>query len=94
MNLRRKGGQIAVSVSDNGIGIAPQQQEKIFERFYHMDRSGDRLFEGLGLGLAIARQVVEQHKGELTVESTPGKGSTFTMCLNIWRDDKEGGTTI
>ena len=94
VNLRRKGGQIAVSVSDNGIGIAPEQQEKIFERFYHMDRSGDRLFEGLGLGLAIARQVVEQHKGELTVESAPGKGSTFTMCLNIWRDEKEGGTTI
>jgi signal transduction histidine kinase len=94
VNLRRKGGQIAVSVSDNGIGIAPEQQEKIFERFYHMDRSGDRLFEGLGLGLAIARQVVEQHKGELTVDSAPGKGSTFTMCLNIWRDEKEGGTTI
>jgi signal transduction histidine kinase len=98
IGLHRKGGQIAVSVGDHGIGIAPEKQEKIFDRFYHMDRSGDRLFEGIGLGLAIAKQVVEQHKGLLTVESAPGKGSTFTMWLNIWREEKEaekeGGTTF
>jgi signal transduction histidine kinase len=98
IGLHRKGGQIAVSVSDHGIGIAPEKQEKIFDRFYHMDRSGDRLFEGIGLGLAIAKQVIEQHKGQLTVESIPGKGSTFTLWLNIWRDEKEGekegGTTL
>jgi signal transduction histidine kinase len=98
IGLRRKGGQIAVSVSDQGIGIAPEHQEKIFDRYYHIDRSGDRLFEGLGLGLAIAKQVIEQHKGQLTVDSTPRKGSTFTMWLNIWREEKEtekeGGTTL
>ncbi len=98
IGLHRKGGQIVVPVNDHGIGIAPEQQEKIFDRFYHMDRSGDRLFEGLGLGLAIAKQVIEQHKGQLTVESTPGKGSTFTMWLNIWREEKdsekESGITV
>jgi signal transduction histidine kinase len=90
IGLHRKGGQINVSVTDHGIGIAPEEQQKIFERYYHVDKSGDRLFEGLGLGLAIAKQVIEQHKGQLTVESAPGKGSTFTMWLNIWREEKEG----
>jgi signal transduction histidine kinase len=98
IGLHRKGGQIAVSVSDHGIGIPPDQQQKIFDRYYHIDRSGDQLFEGLGLGLAIAKQVIEQHKGQLTLESMPGKGSTFTMWLNIWREEKdgtkEGGTTL
>ncbi|KAF0107129.1 MAG: signal transduction histidine kinase [Anaerolineaceae bacterium] len=98
ISIRRKGGQVAVAVSDNGIGIQPEVLPRIFDRFYHLDKSGDRLFEGLGLGLAIARQVVEQHKGRLTVDSTPGKGSTFTMWLNIWKEEgeseKEGGTTI
>jgi signal transduction histidine kinase len=96
--IHRKGGQVAVVVSDNGIGIQPDILPRIFDRFYHIDKSGDRLFEGLGLGLAIARQVVEQHKGQLLVTSTPGKGSTFTMWLNIWKaegeGEKEGGTTI
>jgi signal transduction histidine kinase len=96
--IHRKGGQVAVVVSDNGIGIQPDILPRIFDRFYHLDKSGDRLFEGLGLGLAIARQVVEQHKGRLLVTSAPGKGSTFTMWLNIWKaegeGEKEGGTTI
>jgi signal transduction histidine kinase len=96
--FHRKGGQVAVVVSDNGIGIQPDILPRIFDRFYHLDKSGDRLFEGLGLGLAIARQVVEQHKGRLLVTSTPGKGSAFTMWLNVWKEEgeseREGGTTI
>jgi two-component system sensor histidine kinase/response regulator len=63
-----------------------------------MDNSGDQLFEGLGLGLAITKQVIEQHKGHLDVVSTPGKGSTFTMWLNVGKDNdephKESGTTV
>jgi signal transduction histidine kinase len=84
--LRRRGGQVIVAISDNGIGIKPEMLPRVFDRFYHMDKSGDQLFEGLGLGLAIAKQVVEQHKGRLTVDSTPGKGTTFTMWLNIKSD--------
>ena len=82
---------MAVEISDQGIGIQPEILPHIFERFYHLDKSGDQLFEGLGLGLAITKQVIEQHKGHLDVVSTPGKGSTFTMWLNvIGRADKWG----
>jgi signal transduction histidine kinase len=97
IRLRRKGDQVAVSVSDQGIGIPPETLPRIFDRFYHLDKSGDQLFEGLGLGLAITKQVIEQHKGRLEVQSTPGEGSTFTMLLNIGKDEgkpKDGGTTV
>ena len=94
IRLRRKADQVAVEISDRGIGIQPEILPHIFERFYHVDKSGDQLYEGLGLGLAITRQVIEQHKGRLEVVSTPGQGSTFTMWLNVWKEAKssqEGG---
>jgi signal transduction histidine kinase len=98
IRLRRKGSQIAIEIIDQGIGISPEQLPHIFERFYHMDKSGDKLYEGLGLGLAITKQVIEQHKGHLDVISTPGKGSTFTMWLNVWDENgkpgKKTGTTL
>ena len=98
VRLRRKGDQVMVEIADQGIGISPEILPHIFERFYHMDKSGDQLFEGLGLGLAITKQVIEQHKGHLDVVSTPGKGSTFTMWLNVGKDNdephKESGTTV
>lgn len=72
---------IVISIEDHGIGIEADNLTHIFDRFHHLERSGDDLFGGIGLGLAIARQVVEQHKGSLEVESTPGKGSTFTLTL-------------
>ncbi len=79
-------GELVLSVKDHGIGIAPEAQARIFDRFYHLDRSGDDLFGGLGLGLAITRQVMQQHRGGLKVESTPGRGSTFTLSIPLWRD--------
>jgi signal transduction histidine kinase len=88
IRLRHKDGQVAVEVSDQGIGIQPEILPHIFERFYHVDKSGDQLYEGLGLGLAITRQVIEQHKGRLEVISVPGQGSTFTIWLNVWQDEK------
>ena len=88
IHLHRKGDQIAVDILDHGIGISPEILPHIFERFYHVDKSGDQLYEGLGLGLAITRQVIEQHKGRLEVISTPGMGSTFTIWLNVWNEDK------
>ena len=98
IRLRRKGDQVMVEIIDQGLGISPEILPHIFERFYHMDKSGDQLYEGLGLGLAITKQVIEQHKGHLDVISTPGKGSTFTMWLNVGKDNdephKEGGTTV
>ena len=91
IRLRRKGEQVAIDVIDQGIGVAPDILPHIFDRFYHIDKSGDQLFEGLGLGLAIAKQVIEQHKGRLDVTSTPGKGSTFTMWLNTKKEQGAAG---
>jgi len=81
VRLRKDGEQLAVSVSDQGIGIQSETLPRIFDRFYHRDRSRGQVFEGIGLGLAITRQVIEQHQGKLEVQSEPGKGSTFTMWL-------------
>jgi signal transduction histidine kinase len=77
--------KILVSVEDHGIGIARENLPRIFDRFYHLDKSGDDLFSGIGLGLAITRQVIEQHQGSLDVISAPRKGSTFTLTLKQWR---------
>jgi len=76
-----KDSKIIVTVEDQGIGIAPEAMPNIFNRFYHLEKSGNDLFGGLGLGLSIARQVIKQHGGMLELESTPGKGSTFTITL-------------
>ncbi len=75
------GDEISVYVRDEGIGISPERQAKIFDRFHHLEQSGDHLFGGLGIGLSIARQVVKQHEGELDVRSAEGRGSTFTIKL-------------
>jgi signal transduction histidine kinase len=97
IHLQRKGDRVAVEITDQGIGIKPENIPHIFDRFYHLDKSGDQLFKGLGLGLAISRQVIEQHLGKLDVISSPDKGSTFTMWLNVWKDDSKPrrlGTTL
>ncbi len=73
--------QIALAVKDEGIGIAPQHLDSLFERFYRVKSEQTRKIEGTGLGLYIARSIVEQHGGRITVESTPGVGSTFTIFL-------------
>jgi signal transduction histidine kinase len=78
------GEKLLVAVEDHGIGITRESLPRIFDRFYHLDRSGDELFNGIGLGLAITRQVIEQHHGSLDVSSEPGKGSTFTITLKKW----------
>ncbi|MGE5775929.1 MAG: ATP-binding protein [Chloroflexota bacterium] len=85
ISLRDKGDSVLVAVEDEGIGIAKENLPRIFDRFYHLEKSGDTLFGGIGLGLAITRQVIEQHQGSLEVVSTPGKGSTFTLVLKQWR---------
>ena len=85
INLNVNGDNVLVSVEDHGIGIKKETLPRIFDRFYHLERSGDDLFGGIGLGLAITRQVIEQHQGRLDVVSTPGKGSIFTLTLKKWR---------
>jgi signal transduction histidine kinase len=84
IRTRLEGEKIQVTVEDHGIGIPSETRPHIFDRFYHLDRSGDELFNGIGLGLAITRQVIEQHHGSLDVDSETGKGSTFTITLKKW----------
>lgn len=75
------GDRVCLEVRDPGVGIPPEEHERIFERFYRIERVGDHLFGGLGLGLAIAKHIVQQHGGRISVESALGEGSTFTVEL-------------
>ncbi len=76
--------ELTIAIEDHGIGIAPAVLPRIFDRFYHTDRSEDAVYGGLGIGLAITRQVISQHHGSISVESVPGHGSTFTVVLPKW----------
>ncbi len=85
VRLSATGDKAFIAVEDHGIGIASENLPRIFDRFYHIDKSGNDLYGGIGLGLAITRQVIAQHQGSLDVVSEPGKGSTFTVMLKKWR---------
>ncbi|MEE9594216.1 MAG: HAMP domain-containing sensor histidine kinase, partial [Candidatus Hydrothermarchaeales archaeon] len=74
-----------VCVSDTGIGIPKNKQDKIFDRFYQVDSSGTRRYGGTGMGLAIVKEIIEAHGGEITVESKVGKGSRFCFTLPVGR---------
>jgi two-component system sensor histidine kinase SenX3 len=75
------GREIEISVRDCGIGIPARDLERVFERFYRVDQARSRQTGGTGLGLAIVRHVTQNHDGSVRVESRPGEGSTFTLCL-------------
>jgi len=74
---------VIVSVSDSGIGISPEDQARIFERFFRADHPIVQHHPGRGLSLSIARSLVELHGGRMWVESEPGKGSTFRFTLPV-----------
>jgi signal transduction histidine kinase len=77
------GESVAFHVADTGEGIAPEHLPRLFDRFWQAER-GDR--KGLGLGLAIAKGIVEAHGGRIWAESVPGQGSTFSFTLPVYRD--------
>ena len=84
VTVRRKNGWAVLAVRDDGIGIAPEQQERVWQRFYQVDpaRSGG---EGTGLGLYMVRQIARLHGGTAEVDSAPGQGSTFTVRIPAHR---------
>jgi PAS domain S-box-containing protein len=79
---------IRLLVRDTGIGIAPQEQERIFGEFEQADSGASRKFGGTGLGLAISRRIIERMGGSITVESAPGAGATFQVTLTLPRADE------
>ncbi|MBN1506329.1 MAG: PAS domain-containing sensor histidine kinase [Sedimentisphaerales bacterium] len=76
-------GRLSVAVSDTGIGISAEEHERVFEKFYRCNNPLATHVKGSGLGLAIARDVARLHGGDITLESEPGKGSTFTLVLPV-----------
>jgi len=83
ISLLSKDDELLVCVKDYGIGIPRKDQEKIFDRFYRSDETQRLGIKGSGIGLTIVRKIMEAHKGHLTLESSPGKGSTFCIHLPI-----------
>jgi two-component system sensor histidine kinase SenX3 len=83
VGARLDGERVALVVQDHGIGIPARDLERIFERFYRVDRARSRDTGGTGLGLAIVRHVAQVHGGEVTVQSREGEGSTFTLYLPL-----------
>lgn len=83
VQLERSGNQAVLSVTDTGIGIPVHAQPHIFERFYQADGSSTRTHEGVGLGLYIAREIVEQHGGQIRFDTQEGVGTTFTVTLPL-----------
>jgi signal transduction histidine kinase len=81
VQLEQEGNNAIVRISDTGIGISPEDQKRIFERFFKADRSHSRKYAGSGMGLAIVKKIVSLHQGEITVESTAGEGTTFIVVL-------------
>jgi signal transduction histidine kinase len=76
---------VVLEVSDTGIGIPEEDRERVFERFYVVDKSRSRTLGGTGLGLSIVKHIVSLHGGRIQVRSTPGAGSTFTVVLPLDR---------
>ena len=81
VSARREGDRILIAVRDEGRGIAPEHLPRVFERFYRVDRARSRRSGGTGLGLAIVKHIAQAHGGEAAADSTPGKGSTFSIIL-------------
>ncbi|GAB4513850.1 MAG: HAMP domain-containing sensor histidine kinase [Anaerolineae bacterium] len=83
VSLRKQDDEAIISVQDTGIGIMPNDLKRVFDRFYQSNPARTHTGEGFGLGLSIAKWIVEAHHGRITVRSTPGKGTTFDVYLPI-----------
>ena len=86
VTLSARGKHAILTVQDNGIGIPPEEQAHVFDRFYRVDKARSRATGGTGLGLSIVRQMVQLHGGDITLTSVPGEGSTFTVTLPVRKE--------
>ncbi|CAN5645564.1 two-component system sensor histidine kinase SenX3 [soil metagenome] len=93
VSRRRRGDTIEIAVTDRGIGIARADEERVFERFFRVDKARSRMTGGTGLGLAIVKHVAANHNGTIRLWSQPGTGSTFTLAIpaHTDRDRDEDG---
>lgn len=94
ISRRLVGGFVEIAVTDRGIGIAEDQQTRVFERFYRVDRARSRATGGTGLGLAIVKHVALNHGGDVKLWSLPGTGSTFTLRIPAHLDQVERVPTL
>ena len=81
VRVSRLDEMVKLEVSDHGVGIPPEEQERIFERFYRVDKARSKEVGGTGLGLSIVKHAVELHKGQIQLESEPGRGTTVTVTF-------------
>jgi two-component system clock-associated histidine kinase SasA len=80
----KSGNEVIVEISDTGQGITEAQQKRLFKPYYHRARD-QKQYSGLGLGLALCKTILDLHDGIITVQSTPGRGSTFSFRLPAWK---------
>jgi len=81
VSLSRSGSQVEIAVRDQGVGIPHSEHRRIFEKFVRGSTAKEKNISGTGIGLAMARQIVRAHGGDITLKSEPGKGSTFRVVL-------------
>jgi two-component system sensor histidine kinase SenX3 len=93
VDAQRSDDQVRITVCDDGIGIPQTDQERIFERFYRVDRARSRGTGGTGLGLSIVRHIMSNHGGQVNVSSREGEGSTFVLTLPTVPDDTGGNAS-
>lgn len=86
IHIEKEPAHLKITIADQGIGIPHADQERIFERFYTVDKARSQRMGGSGLGLSIVQTIIHKHFGQISVVSEPGKGSTFTILLPVTRD--------
>jgi two-component system, OmpR family, sensor histidine kinase SenX3 len=89
ISRRRRADNVEIAVTDRGIGIAREHQERVFERFFRVDKARSRATGGTGLGLAIVKHIAANHNGTIRLWSQPGTGSTFTLSIPAYEADED-----
>ncbi len=89
VRLYREGNEVVLQVEDTGVGIPEEDMDRIFDRFYRVDKARSREAGGTGLGLSIVRDTARQHGGTVSVARREPEGSCFTVCLPVWRGEED-----